>query len=269
MNDFNPFLRFVSKTTYFMDQTVVARDCRIIYVISGEGLFKTKEASYPLKPNTLLAYPYGLPYHISKVSESFLFYTINYDFSLEYTHLATMIPTPVSENLEAVLDTVPKDMSDVFSRVCFVENALWAKMLIGELYKESLQNGESCREICSSYLKILLLNVYKSHHLSKKQNSLCKRVKELINADLKLNIKTIAEILNYHPFYLNEVFKKHELISLHKYISQCRLIAARELLCTSSLSLEEIAISCGFSSISHFSSTFKKTYQIPPSHLRK
>lgn len=269
MSDFHPFLRFVSKTTYFMDETVVARDCRIIYVLSGEGCFETCGKRYALKPNTLIAYPYGIPYHISKVSGGFLFYTINYDFSQKYKDVATMVPTPAEKATGEVLDTVPKELRGVFSEVCVVENFPWAKMLIGELYKEALQNGQASREMCDSYLKILLLGIYRSRRFNGREDPLCKKVKELVNADLKLNVKKIAAILNYHPFYLGELFKKHEQVSLHKYILQSRLIAAREMLCTSELSLEEISLLCGFSSLSHFSSTFKKTYQIPPSHLRK
>ena len=86
---------------------------------------------------------------------------------------------------------------------------------------------------------------------------------------MQINIKELAAVLNYHPFYLNEIFKKNEGITLHKYLIQQRLIKAYELISTTQMPLIDIADICGFSSQSHFSSVFKNTYRITPGKLRR
>ena len=90
-----------------------------------------------------------------------------------------------------------------------------------------------------------------------------------IKKDLKVNIRLLAERLNYHPYYLNEVFRKNEGMPIHKYLNRQRLIRAAELLSESATSQEEIAFLCGFSSQSHFSTAFKKEYGVSPSTFRK
>jgi AraC family transcriptional regulator len=51
-------------------------------------------------------------------------------------------------------------------------------------------------------------------------------------------------------------------------IRQQRLIAAKELLRRTDLSLQEIALKCGFSTAFSFSRSFRKQYGIPPSVYR-
>lgn len=119
------------------------------------------------------------------------------------------------------------------------------------------------------YLKILLINIYRNYIREESHNLLCRKIKGIIHSNLKLNIKEIAETLNYHPFYLNEVFKKNEGSTLHKYLMKHRLAKAMELINTTQLSLEEIAALCGFSSQAHFSAAFKSAYHISPGRMRR
>ena len=265
MFNFSPFLRFISKTTYFINNTVIARDCRMLYVVSGNGLFECDGEIYKLSQSSLIYYPYGKAYRIKSENE-LLFYTLNFDFTEEFSQIKTMIPTtPDKFNSNEIFATIP---TPEFSKILYFENAIWAEEGIKNMYEESLGQQNGYREIQNSELKILLTRMWR-HSNSVNSTSLCQSVKAEVSSNLSINIQGIAKHLNYHPYYLNDLFKKSENISLHKYIEHQRLIRASKLLSETKLTIEEIALSCGFSSHAHLSSSFKKVYGISPKELRK
>jgi AraC-like DNA-binding protein len=56
--------------------------------------------------------------------------------------------------------------------------------------------------------------------------------------------------------------------SIHKYIKEARYDRARELLCTTDLSVKEIVTSIGLSDSSNFVRQFKKYFGAPPKKWR-
>ena len=56
--------------------------------------------------------------------------------------------------------------------------------------------------------------------------------------------------------------------SLHQYVLSCRVSKALDMLQTTNLSITEVAERVGFSSIKHFSQTFKSIYGYSPIHFR-
>jgi transcriptional regulator GlxA family with amidase domain len=57
-------------------------------------------------------------------------------------------------------------------------------------------------------------------------------------------------------------------VSPHRYVVQCRVIRAQELLATTQLSLTEIALTSGFADHSHFSRRFHQLMGIAPREFR-
>lgn len=267
----SPYIRFAAKSTTFLKETVVARDCRLLYVISGCGRFESGGEVMKLTPNTLIYYPYGFSYRIvSEPGNELLFYTINFDFTQAYTDITTMVPESVRKHRpETELHSILPDWVPTFFRVIRFENAMWAENNIQTICSEAMLKNAGYAEIQSAHMKILLIHMYRNRTSVVSEHPICKSIKDLISENLSLNVQELAGRLSYHPYYLNAVFKKNEGISLYKYILQRRQIKAYELIMTTSLSLEEIAFLCGFSSLSHFSTAFKAAYRIPPSQLRR
>jgi len=54
----------------------------------------------------------------------------------------------------------------------------------------------------------------------------------------------------------------------HRYLAELRLDAAQRMLISSELSIIEIAVECGFSSATHFTSAFTRRYGMPPTSWR-
>lgn len=267
--EFSPFLRFFSKTTYFINSVVAAYDCRILYVLNGEGRIECNGTEYDLVPNTLIYIPYSLWYHIKSDKELY-FYTINFDFCEDYKNIKPMTPTKQNDfESDKILHTIPHELQTSFASAIHIKNATWAEPIFDELYIENLNLVEGYTELQSALLKILLIKIFRHLCLPLKENEICLKIKNEINANLKTSIKDIAQKLNYHPYYLNAVFKKNENISLQKYLIRQKLMTSEKLLATTKMTLTEISDFCGFSSHAHFSAAFKKKNNLTPAAYRK
>jgi AraC family transcriptional regulator len=82
------------------------------------------------------------------------------------------------------------------------------------------------------------------------------------------SLKDIAAELKMSYGYLTNLFKKSTGMTVHQYVTQCRIRKAKQLLTYTNLSLIEVAQEVGFSSRSHFSKIFCKQAQITPKVYR-
>lgn len=266
-----PYVRYIAKSTYFLDEEVVCRDCRLAYFISGEGNFEIQGNRYSISKNTLIFYPFGIPYHLTcKKGSELLFYTVNFDFSNEFSQIPVMVPKPIKEfKYGSELKTEKSIFEGRFEEFLYFENAVWAESLFEAIYNEEQNGLFQYKELQSTILKNILINICRKKDFLIRENSLCQKIKDIISKNISLNNKKIANILNYHPYYLNAVFKDSEGVTLHEYILKQRLIKAHALLTETTLSLGEISIICGFCSQSHLSVKFKEMYNLTPSEIRK
>ena len=269
--NFNPFVRYIAKSTYIIaNKTIVANDCRLIYILSGNGSFESGGKVYPLSPGTLIYYPCGMPYKFSLCKENkLLIYTVNFDFSHNYSNIPPMGPEeykccPPSN----ILYTQYETKSKMFDNVIYLPASIWCEDALKRICDEGLLKKEGYEALQSAVMKIILINIFRNIQ-DTHNNSVCKQIKAILSEKIDLNNKQIAKMLNYHPFYLNEIFKKEEGTTLHQYILKQRLIKAHELITSTQLTFEEISSICGFSSQSHLSYTFKKNFGVTPTQTRK
>ncbi len=267
--DINPFVRYASKNTYYIkNQFVVAKDCRLLYILSGSGMLESRDQKYPLTPGTLIYYPYDIPYRVSSDNDM-LFYTVNFDFNFDRSDVTTMVPQPVRlHDPDKVIRSIDQNDDRIFLDVLYLPDARWAERGIRAITNEAQQKEVGYEAAQSAQMRIILLGLYREVINSKTSDPLCRRVKEIVGQNLTFNNQDVSRALGYHPFYLNDIFKKHEGITLHKFIVQQRVQRAHELITTTHLSLDEIASTCGFSSQAHLSAAFKSFYGISPGKLR-
>lgn len=83
-----------------------------------------------------------------------------------------------------------------------------------------------------------------------------------------LSLSEIAREVGSSVFHLARVFKARTGFSLHAYRTQLRLRAALERLSEPGVDLIEIALDLGFSSHSHFTETFRRSFGKTPSVVR-
>ncbi|MBB2182526.1 helix-turn-helix transcriptional regulator [Lachnospiraceae bacterium MD1] len=83
-----------------------------------------------------------------------------------------------------------------------------------------------------------------------------------------ITVKRLAEIGNISVSGFNRIFKKETKLSPIEYLIQVRLEKSKKLLIRKEIPITEIALRCGFSSSSHYSSCFHKRYNVTPSEYR-
>lgn len=104
---------------------------------------------------------------------------------------------------------------------------------------------------------------------SRGQQKLADRTKLVLAADLsrRWTLSEIATNVGVSPVYLTQVFQQVEGLPLYRYQLRLRLSRALDLLAEYD-DLSTLALELGFSSHSHFSSTFQQTYGRSPSEFR-
>lgn len=93
---------------------------------------------------------------------------------------------------------------------------------------------------------------------------------EFIEAGLDgpLGVPAMAQMLGLSEGYFIRAFKNATGKSPHSYLIDRRLAKARALMCDSTLSLTEIAYTCGFNSQAHMATAFKQRLGVSPAQLR-
>lgn len=89
------------------------------------------------------------------------------------------------------------------------------------------------------------------------------------NIDQPFTIKTLSRRVAMNECYLKKGFKALLGKTIHEYQQELRITKAKELLQITGYSVSDVANSLGYSSISHFSTAFKKATGMKPCELLK
>ena len=84
-----------------------------------------------------------------------------------------------------------------------------------------------------------------------------------------LTLEAIAKLMHFTPNYLGTVFKSVKKMSVNRFLMKTRIAKAEELLINSKKTNNEVADSCGFSSLTYFHTIFKKETGHTPSDFRQ
>lgn len=97
------------------------------------------------------------------------------------------------------------------------------------------------------------------------------RVQHLIrcNMDARLDLNSLAAIANYSPPHLIRIYREVFDETPFEYATRLRLQRAWELVCTTDLSICEIADALGFETESAFCRSFKQTFSCTASQARR
>ncbi len=104
-----------------------------------------------------------------------------------------------------------------------------------------------------------------------RNEQLVQKIKTYIRDHLadSLTLTTISRIVNYNEAYISRLFKQINGMGISEYISQERISKAKDLLVTTTDSMQSIATATGFDTAQYFSLVFKKTTGVSPSEYRR
>ena len=83
------------------------------------------------------------------------------------------------------------------------------------------------------------------------------------------NLEVITNMFFISKSYLCALFKDYTGTSIMNYINYLRIHHSLDLLSRTNISIEQVAIQSGFSSLANFSQTFKSVIGISPLKYRK
>lgn len=100
---------------------------------------------------------------------------------------------------------------------------------------------------------------------------LIERAREYIDNNLSepnLDRQSVATHLNVSPDYLSRHFKSCTRMSFSRYVNLMRVEKAAHLLRTTQMNITAISLECGYTSLDHFSRTFKQINRLSPKMFR-
>jgi AraC-like DNA-binding protein len=171
---------------------------------------------------------------------------------------------------------------DLYTRGFHVElEAEW-------FHRFDLSSPEGTLHIANPEVKIILYQLFSEMKLNDKfsdlsiQSLLLKsfenksgkiewipRLKEILHDEENITLDYLSKELGLHPVHISRMFPKYFHCTISEYLRKVKVTNAARLLPNTSLSLTEIALSCGFSDQSHFNRCFKSTFGVVPSAYRQ
>lgn len=84
-----------------------------------------------------------------------------------------------------------------------------------------------------------------------------------------ISLDKLAAVAGYSKYHFSRIFKKYQNISIVQYISRKRIKLAERLLIDPELSITEVAMQSGFSSLTTFNRIFKAEKNCTPTEFKK
>ncbi len=271
--DINPHIRFAGQVTYSAkNRTVYVKDCRLLYILDGKGKISIENTSYSLTKNTLLYICGDSKYSIE--TDSILnLYSLNFDLSQNHSELILpFMPLEFDKtSSHTPIDNCIIENSNFLNLFLILTNGTEFQSTVSDIVKEYSTQKLFFREICSSILKNLLIELHRTN-ANKSDNSTdtVKKIIDYIDSNFRKDVtnKELANIAGYHEYYLNRLFINSVGISMHKYILNLRINESKRLLLNTNMSISDIAFQVGFNSNTHFATYFKKETTMTPFEYR-
>lgn len=180
---------------------------------------------------------------------------------------------PLLNILSPLIVITPEDFPAVHDRI---------RELILEIRAEYLQSVFTFSEVMiySKLLEIITLIGRNYARHTENQSGLLGQPKEYMEKFLKicdyieahcsddLNLDDIAAMCGFSKFYFSRLFKQFMHVSFYKYVNQKRIEKAATLLTEPQYAITDVALSCGYSSLSSFIRMFKIIKGCTPTEFR-
>lgn len=148
---------------------------------------------------------------------------------------------------------------------------LFLQSLFEQLFreKENSYNNDMTSSILKCIIHMILRPIEDARDVS--ENEIVECAKQYLwdhyNEDITLT--DVAEAVSVSTFHLSHLFKKETGSPPIKYLIQCRMEKAKELLRDKKIPITQIALSVGYDSPNYFSTVFKKMEGMSPAEYRK
>lgn len=273
LENLNPFVRYANFHRFYEEtnEKRICYDCRLFYILSGEGTLIVDGEFYSFSNNSIIYLPPVSKYYFDfKKPDSAKIYLFDFDLCDKYSYLSSSLNTALESNFKP--ERVPRyELVPELSGVIVKGNGLSMLSDISSCVDIFLSKEDYYIATVSAKIKLCLIKMISENENSMSQNVLINGVKEFIRAnysDAELDNSNIASHFNYHSYYLNRLMKENTGRTLHDYLLEYRIEMAKNLLVTTASGISAVADKTGFSSYSYFISRFKKETGLSPRKYR-
>ena len=89
------------------------------------------------------------------------------------------------------------------------------------------------------------------------------------NLTESFTVSELAQNVSLNPQYMMRLFKKETNMSVLEYVTEQRILRAKELLLSTDSSIENIAVQLGYYNYTYFMKVFKRNMGMSPGQYRK
>ncbi|MBE7042896.1 MAG: helix-turn-helix transcriptional regulator [Ruminococcaceae bacterium] len=217
------------------------KKCALIFSPNGKSVYRTEEKAYINDNHHVIFVPMGGTYTIECVKGD-ICSVVNFDCLYPHRELESFCVKDSRVFLEQFETMRIRNFYGVpYHLISYVYHLF--DLLLQEFFDQGTTKPESVR-LGAEFMKL---------HFD--------------NAELSNEI--VAQYLKISTVYFRKIFTKYYGISPMKYLTDFRMIRAKELLMEQSLSVQQIAESVGYSGVYSFSRAFKNSVGISPMQYRK
>ena len=173
----------------------------------------------------------------------------------KFIHITAETHPQVYEEIHALF----ADMRNVY----FSSSEFYELNIYSDIYRVFSLLGQDYLQKSDAFVG--LNQVTRKEYLNR-FNSVLNYINEYYAEELTLEI--VAEHSGFSKFHFSRLFKKYTGVTFYDYLINKRLQAAEQMLADADLSITEVALRTGFSSISTFNRTFKRKKNCTPRDYR-
>lgn len=274
IEELNPFIRYATmhQAYYPQKENSVCYDCRLFYVLQGDGVFFANGQNYNVSQGFCVFLPPKTQYRFAFSNhDNVKIYVLNFDLTDEFSALPKSLGTATESTFDErkVLHYI---LPNEFYEPIIQANGIFIRNYVADCVDLFLQKIVYYKHSASANLKLALLELLREANSEKNDYRLIQSVQEYIRSNYQnaeLDNQEIAEQFNYHPYHINRLMKAHTGKTLHAYLIEYRLHMAKNYLRTTTLNITAIAEKTGFSSYTYFIKLFRERTGVSPLQYRK
>lgn len=268
-----PFVRFASGNIHpLITNKIVTNDNRLFFITNGGGTVLINNESFEIKENTLLLWQCGTEYKFI-LNADFKAMSINFDYTYENSDVINPIPIINAETTKTKIPQINFEDYPCLNKPIIINNALSVLPKLEKIIEKYSNNSPLNAVKSSAILKNCIADIVYLY-TTKSTSSNTKKIKKVIDYIKEhytedLTNEVLADLVGYHPYYLNRIMVAATGSTLHQFLINFRLIEAEKLLISTDKSIFDISLAVGFSNTVSFITNFKKKHKMTPAKFRE
>lgn len=274
INFINPYIRFAKNVIFNpVKEYTVSGDYHFYYILSNGNSLDIDGKIFEIRSGSVVIMPPGLKYCF-KTGNQIEAISINFDYTQNNNHKTEwIIPVRVEEfdNNNITEKVIFNEEYVILNKPLVIENMHHIKSDLDNITKEFDYKKQFSNQIISGVFKSVIFEILREATRSGDKNESIDKILNYIHQYYfeEISNEQLSKISGYHPYHLNRLMKQFTGTTMHQYLIDYRIEAAKSMLRETNLPINTISFKCGYNNFSNFSCDFKRKTSVTPSVYRK